>query len=30
LADFCSLFLNPFSVFLLVCCEPLAPVELII
>jgi hypothetical protein len=29
-ADFCSLNLNPFSVFLLVCCEPLAPVELII
>jgi hypothetical protein len=29
-ADFSSLFLNPFSVFLLVCCEPLAPVELII
>jgi hypothetical protein len=29
-ADFCSLYLNPFSVFLLVCCEPLAPVELII
>jgi hypothetical protein len=29
-ADFCSLSLNPFSVFLLVCCEPLAPVELII
>jgi hypothetical protein len=26
----CSLSLNPFSVFLLVCCEPLAPVELII
>jgi hypothetical protein len=30
LADFSFLFLNPFSVFLLVCCEPLAPVELII
>jgi hypothetical protein len=29
-ADFCSLYLNPFPVFLLVCCEPLAPVELII
>ena len=29
-ADFCSLYLNPFSVFILVCCEPLAPVELII
>jgi hypothetical protein len=29
-ADFSSLYLNPFSVFLLVCCEPLAPVELII
>jgi hypothetical protein len=29
-ADFCSLSLNPFSIFLLVCCEPLAPVELII
>jgi hypothetical protein len=29
-ADFCSLYLNPFSVFLLVCGEPLAPVELII
>jgi hypothetical protein len=29
-ADFSSLFLNPFSVCLLVCCEPLAPVELII
>jgi hypothetical protein len=27
---FCSLCLNPFLVFLLVCCEPLAPVELII
>jgi hypothetical protein len=25
-ADFSSLYLNPFSVFLLVCCEPLAPV----
>jgi hypothetical protein len=25
-ADFSSLFLSPFSVFLLVCCEPLAPV----
>jgi hypothetical protein len=30
LADFSSLFLNPFPDFLLVCCEPLAPVELII
>jgi hypothetical protein len=29
-ADFCFLYLNPFSVFLLVYCEPLAPVELII
>jgi hypothetical protein len=29
-ADFSSLYLNPLSVFLLVCCEPLAPVELII
>jgi hypothetical protein len=29
-ADFSSLYLNPFSIFLLVCCEPLAPVELII
>jgi hypothetical protein len=29
-ADFTSFYLNPFSVFLLVCCEPLAPVELII
>jgi hypothetical protein len=28
--NFSSLLLNPFSVFLLVCCEPLAPVELII
>jgi hypothetical protein len=28
--DFSSLFLSPFSFFLLVCCEPLAPVELII
>jgi hypothetical protein len=27
---FCSLCLNPFFVFLLVCCEPLAPVKLII
>jgi hypothetical protein len=27
---FCSLSLNPFLVFLLVCCEPLAPVKLII
>jgi hypothetical protein len=25
----CSLLLNPFVVFLLACCEPLAPVELI-
>ena len=24
---FCSLYLNPFLVFLLVCCEPLAPVD---
>jgi hypothetical protein len=29
-ANFCSLYLNHFPVFLLVCCEPLAPVELII
>jgi hypothetical protein len=29
-ADFSSLYLNPFSVFLLVCCDPLSPVELII
>jgi hypothetical protein len=29
-ADFSSLTLNPFTVLLLVCCEPLAPVELII
>jgi hypothetical protein len=29
-ADFALLYLNPFLVFLLVCCEPLAPVELII
>jgi hypothetical protein len=27
---FCSFYLNPFLVFLLVCCEPLTPVELII
>jgi hypothetical protein len=27
---FCALCLNPFLVFLLVCCEPLAPVKLII
>jgi hypothetical protein len=27
---FCSFHLNPFLVFLLVCCEPLAPVKLII
>jgi hypothetical protein len=27
---FCSFYLNPFLVFLLVCVEPLAPVELII
>jgi hypothetical protein len=27
---FCSLCLNPFLVFLLACCEPLAPVKLII
>ena len=26
---FCSLYLNPFLVFLLAYCEPLAPVELI-
>jgi hypothetical protein len=26
---FCSLLLNPFLVFLLACCEPLVPVELI-
>jgi hypothetical protein len=30
LVVFCSLCLNPFLVFLLVCCEPLVPVELII
>jgi hypothetical protein len=30
LVVFCSLYLNPFLVFLLVCCEPLAPVKLII
>jgi hypothetical protein len=30
LVVFCSFYLNPFLVFLLVCCEPLAPVELII
>jgi hypothetical protein len=30
LADSGSLYLNHFSVFILVCCEPLAPVELII
>jgi hypothetical protein len=29
-ADFSSLCLDPFSVILLVCCKPLAPVELII
>jgi hypothetical protein len=29
-ADFSFLYFNPFLVFLLVCCEPLAPVELII
>jgi hypothetical protein len=29
-AVFCSLYLNTFLVFVLVCCEPLAPVELII
>jgi hypothetical protein len=29
-ADFAPLYLNPFTVFLLVCSEPLAPVELII
>jgi hypothetical protein len=28
--DFCCLYLNPLLVFLLVCCEPLAPVELIV
>jgi hypothetical protein len=27
---FCSFYLNPFFDFLLVCVEPLAPVELII
>jgi hypothetical protein len=27
---FCSFYLNPFLVFLLVCCEPLAPIKLII
>jgi hypothetical protein len=27
---FCSLYLNPFLVFVLVCCEPLAPVKLTI
>jgi hypothetical protein len=27
---FCSFYLNPFLDFLLVCVEPLAPVELII
>jgi hypothetical protein len=27
---FCSLCLNPFLVFLLVYCEPLAPVKLIV
>jgi hypothetical protein len=27
---FCSLCLNPFLVFLLVCCEPLAPIKLVI
>jgi hypothetical protein len=27
---FCSLYLNPFLVFLLVCCDPLAPVKFII
>jgi hypothetical protein len=27
---FCSLCLDPFLVFLLVCCEPLAPIKLII
>jgi hypothetical protein len=26
---FSSLYLNPYLVFLLVCCEPLAPVKLI-
>jgi hypothetical protein len=30
LVVFCSFYLNPFLVFLLVCVEPLAPVELII
>jgi hypothetical protein len=30
LVAFCSLCLNPFLVFLLVYCEPLAPVKLII
>jgi hypothetical protein len=28
--SFCSFYLNPFLDFLLVCVEPLAPVELII
>jgi hypothetical protein len=28
-ADFAPLYLNPFLVFLLVYCEPLAPVKLI-
>jgi hypothetical protein len=28
--SFAPLYLNPFLVFLLVCVEPLAPVELII
>ena len=27
---FSSQYLNPFSIFLLVCCEPLAPVKLMI
>jgi hypothetical protein len=27
---YCSFYLNPFLAFLLVCCEPLAPVKLII
>jgi hypothetical protein len=30
LVVFCSFYLNPFLDFLLVCVEPLAPVELII
>jgi hypothetical protein len=30
LVVFCSFYLNPFLVFLLVCYEPVAPIELII